>query len=217
MRTSTPREVADPAVAWARLGCGALILVVLGYTYVSGVEADGANPFNFFGYFTNLTNLLAALTGIVAGALGRRGAELPPTLHLVRGAMVACLIVVGVIYNTLIPGTGNAPAWVSLILHTIAPTLALLDWLLVGDRPRLAWRNLWAIYPYPVIWLAVVLVRGVTDGWVPYGFLLPSHGAPYVLAHIAGLLATLTVAGTLVWLAARLPGVNGLVAATASR
>lgn len=201
---------APPAVAWARLLFGALLLAVLGYTYVLGVPADGPNPFNFFGYFTNLTNLIAGLTFIVAGALGRRGGALPQTLHLLRGTVVACLLVVGVIYNTLIPGTGTAPAWVSLILHAIAPAVAFLDWMFVGDRHRLPWRSLWVIFPYPVTWLAVVLVRGITDGWVPYGFLLPSHGAAYVLAHIAGLLATLTLAGVLVWLCARLPGAAAL-------
>ncbi|MFF8817981.1 Pr6Pr family membrane protein [Leucobacter sp. NPDC015123] len=211
MPSVTRAGAARPAVSWARLLFGAVLLAVLGYTYVLGVPSDGPNPFNFFGYFTNLTNLITGLTFIVTGALGRRGAVLPPTLHLLRGAAVAYMLVVGVIYNTLIPGTGTAPPWVSLLLHAIAPAVVLLDWLFVGDRHRLPWRSLWVIFPYPVIWLAVVLVRGVTDGWVPYGFLLPSHGAAYVLAHIAGLLLALTLAGALVWLCARTPGAAALI------
>ena len=206
MATPAVPRTARPAVACGRLLFGAFLLAVLVYTYVLGIPADGANPFNFFGYFTNLTNLLAALTFVTTGALGLRGAALPHTLHLARGAVVACLGVVGIIYNTLIPGTGSAPAWVSLVLHAVSPVVALLDWLLVSDRPKLAWRSLWVVYPYPVAWLAVVLVRGVTDGWVPYGFLLPSHGIAYVLAHMVGLLATLTLTGALAWLCSRAPG-----------
>jgi hypothetical protein len=49
----------------------------------------------------------------------------------------------------------------------------------------------------------VVLVRGVTDGWVPYGFLLPERGLPSLLAHVVGLLATLLCAGAAVWLLSR--------------
>ena len=36
--------------------------------------------------------------------------------------------------------------------------------------------------------VVVVLVRGATDGWVPYGFLLPENGVPSLVLHVAGLL-----------------------------
>ncbi|WP_141886116.1 Pr6Pr family membrane protein [Leucobacter komagatae] len=193
-------------MAWTRLALGTAILLALWIAYVLGVPRDGATPFNFFGYFTNLTNLLAALTLVACGALSRIGAPVPLPLNLVRGVVTSCMLVVGVIYNTLIPGTGSAPWWVSLLLHAIAPAFLLVDWACVGDRPPLPWRRLWLVLPYPLAWLGVVLIRGVTDGWVPYGFLLPSHGAPYVLAHVAGLLATLAFAACLVWLLSRTTG-----------
>jgi hypothetical protein len=49
------------------------------------------------------------------------------------------MIVVGLFYNPLVPGTGSAPAWVSLILHTVLPVLLVLDWTLIDDRPSLPW------------------------------------------------------------------------------
>ncbi|MGO2139340.1 MAG: Pr6Pr family membrane protein [Leucobacter sp.] len=209
-RTVAHRSVAHPAVAWARLGLGAGILLALWVAYVLGVTRDGANPFNFYGYFTNLTNLLAGLTLVACGALSRLGAPIPLPLNLARGVIISCMLVVGLIYNTLIPGTGSAPWWVSLVLHAIAPALLLLDWACVGDRPPLPWSGLWLVLPYPLAWLGVVLLRGVTDGWVPYGFLLPSHGAPYLLAHVAGLLVTLAFAAGLVWLLSRPTGLAPL-------
>jgi len=75
---------------------------------------------------------------------------------------------------------------------------------LVADRPSLPWRRLWLVLPYPVVWLAVVLVRGVTDGWVPYGFLLPERGLPSLVLHVVGLLAALLASGALVWTVSRL-------------
>ncbi|MGL3149562.1 Pr6Pr family membrane protein [Microbacterium sp. A82] len=95
----------------------------------------------------------------------------------------------------------------SIALHSFFPVLVVLDWLLIGDRPRLSWRWLWLLLPYPTVWLAVVLVRGVTDGWVPYGFLLPERGIGSLVGHIAGLVAAVTIAGTIVWIASRLPGI----------
>ena len=35
---------------------------------------------------------------------------------------------------------------------------------------------MWLHVLYPVVWIAVVLVRGATDGWVPYPFLNPEQG-----------------------------------------
>ncbi|WP_240739898.1 Pr6Pr family membrane protein [Leucobacter triazinivorans] len=99
-----------------------------------------------------------------------------------------------------------APPWVSAVLHAALPGYVALDWLLVGDRPALPWSSLWVVLPYPLVWISVVLVRGATDGWVPYGFLLPAHGALSLGMHLAGLLLLLLVAGTAVWACSRLPG-----------
>ena len=105
------------------------------------------------------------------------------------------------------PGTGSAPPWVSLVLHVVFPLLVLLDWTLVGDRPALAWRRLWVVLPYPVAWLVVTLIRGRTDGWVPYGFLLPERGLGSLALHVVGLFAALLGAGAIVWAASRFRGV----------
>lgn len=52
--------------------------------------------------------------------------------------------------------------------------------------------------PYPLLWLIVVLIRGRTDGWVPYGFLLPERGTLSLAMTAAALLATLLAAAVLV-------------------
>jgi hypothetical protein len=183
-----------------RVAAGVLVGAVLGYAYALRFAVRDGNPFNFFGYFTNQTSLFASGVLVALGALTIAGRRVPDWLSLLRGIATAYLLVVAVIYNVLVPGTGSAPAWVSLMLHVIFPILVALDWLLVGDRPRLRWRHLWLLLPYPVVWLVIVLIRGVTDGWVPYGFLLPERGLVSLLLHIVGLLVAIVAAGIGVWM-----------------
>lgn len=192
-------------VGIARVTIGTAVIVILAFAYILRLAAGDANPFDFFGYFTNQTSLIASIALVAIGVFTLRGREVPLALTTLRALATSYLLVVAVIYNLLVPGTGSAPPWVSAVLHVLFPLAVVLDWVLIGDRQRLRWSRLWLLLPYPVLWLAVVLIRGATDGWVPYGFLLPEHGIASLLAHIVGLLATVVIAGVLVWCASRFP------------
>ncbi|PPG39270.1 Pr6Pr family membrane protein [Pseudoclavibacter sp. RFBA6] len=200
--STTARRV----VGVMRIGVGLAVISMLASTYVGRIGVGDSNPFDFFGYFTNQTSLIASGLLIAAGVLAMLGRDAPAWLAVLRGVATSCMIIVGVIYNTLVPGTGSAPPWVSAILHVVFPAYIVLDWLLVGDRPRLPWNRLWVVLPYPLLWMLVVLLRGATDGWVPYGFLLPEHGPASLFLHVAGLLGALLVAAVLVWWASRFRG-----------
>jgi hypothetical protein len=193
-------------VGIARTASGVVVIAVLVYAYTLRIAVGDSNPFNYFGYFTNQTSLFASVILIAVGTLIVLGRRVPPSLTLARGIGTAYLLVVAVVYNVLVPGTGSAPPWVSGVLHIVFPLLVALDWLLVGDRPRLVWQKLWMLLPYPAVWVTVVLIRGATDGWVPYGFLLPERGGISLVLHISGLLAAIVVAGLLVWTASRTRG-----------
>lgn len=205
MPDSAPHPAAA-VIGLCRAFVGVFVIVVLLQTYAGRIAVGDSNPFDYFGYFTNQTSLLASVTLIIAGVLGLLGRPSSSWLATARGVTTAYLLVVAVIYNVLVPGTGSAPPWVSVTLHVVFPLLVGLDWVLVGDRPPLPWRRLWLILPYPVLWLVVVLIRGVTDGWVPYGFLLPERGVTSLVLHIVGLLAAMMAAGVLVWGASRSRG-----------
>src|SRR5438270_433742 len=58
----------------------------------------------------------------------------------------------------------------NVLLHTVTPLLALLDWVLVGlTRPRWRWALGWL--SYPLAYLAFALVRGLMVREYPYPFL----------------------------------------------
>ena len=187
-----------------RIVVGAFTIAVLLYTFALNVAAGDANPFDYFGYFTNQTSLLMGVVLIATGVLTVARRDSPQWLTLLRGAATAYLIVVAVIYNVLVPGTGSAPPWVSAVLHVAVPAVAVLDWLVVADRRPLPWRWLWIVLAYPTVWLVVVLARGSTDGWVPYGFLLPENGLSPLILHIAALVCAVMVAAVLVWFGSKL-------------
>ncbi|MGW9021199.1 Pr6Pr family membrane protein [Leucobacter chromiiresistens] len=193
-------SAAPIAVAVARVIVGAAVVITLIVAYV---QAGGGPAFDFFGYFTNFTSALSAALLIAAGCIGIRRSSAPGWLPLGRGTALACMLIVAVVYNAVVPGTGSAAPWISATLHAAFPALLLLDWVCVHDRPPLPWRRLWVVLPYPLVWLTVVLVRGATDGWVPYGFLLPERGAAALLATSGALLAALLASGALVWALSR--------------
>lgn len=213
-----PADVTHLGRPWAltRLVFGGSLLVVLAFTFLSGGRSRGLDPFDYFGYFTNLTSLIAGAVMIATGVLRFRRRRPPGWLLYARAIVTACMIVVGVIYNTLVPGTGSAPLWVSVTLHVAAPLLLVVDWTVLGDRPPLPWSKLWVALPFPVTWLIVTLIRGQVDGWVPYGFLLPSRGIPSLALHVIGLLGALLGAAVIVWGVSRTRGfVRPVDAATA--
>lgn len=203
MKQSASPSLAARAVGATRVGVGVAVLAVLAYAYSLRIAAGDANPFDYFGYFTNQTSLLTSVVLIATGLFAMGDRRVPEWLTLVRGVSTACMLIVGVIYNTLVPGTGSAPPWVNVLLHIVFPLVVALDWMLISDRAPLPWRKLWLVLPYPLLWLSVVLMRGVSDGWVPYGFLLPERGSLSLALHVAGLLAALLIAGALVWAASR--------------
>ncbi len=196
-------STARVAIGWIRIAIGTAAIFVVAYAYFEGFLEGRTNPFHHFGYFTNQTSLATGAILIATGTLSLRGRS-SQWLTYARAIAVSCMIIVAVVYNGIVPGTGAAVPWVSAALHIALPLYAITDWALVKDRPRLPWRTLWVILPYPLAWLSIVLVRGVTDGWVPYGFLLPDHGVATLTANITGLIAALFAVGALTWAASRL-------------
>ncbi|SMH32279.1 FAR-17a/AIG1-like protein [Rathayibacter oskolensis] len=192
-----------------RMGITA-VRIVVALTVLAAVVATAVDtasrtplvPVNFFGFFTIQGNILLAVTLLITALAGRRAG---PVLALVRGATTSYIVVVGLVYNTLLVGLagGVALPWANTVMHLLFPVYGLLDWLLVADRPPLPWRRLWIVLVYPVLWLVVVLIRGATDGWVPYPFLDPATGYGTVAVYVVIIAIAFLLSGALVWALSR--------------
>ncbi|WEO76626.1 Pr6Pr family membrane protein [Cryobacterium sp. SO2] len=199
-------RVPAPSIAVLRLILAALTVIAVAATFLSTAARATINPFNFFGFFTIQSNLLAAVVLAGTAVLCLLGREVPAWLVLARAATTAYMIVVGLVYNTLLTGLAGGVdlPWANTVVHVLFPIYCLIDWALVGDRAPQPWRRLWVVLIYPVFWCAVVLVRGATDGWVPYPFLNPVTGYAAVFGYVLLIAVTVIVTGAAVFGLSRL-------------
>jgi hypothetical protein len=196
------------AVAALRLGLAVLIVAAVAATFAATASRTEVVPVNFFGYFTLQSNLLAVPVLAVSGGLVLARRRAPVWFDVVRAASVTYLVIVGVVYALLLAPLGAAGGvplpWANTVLHVVTCVLVPLDWLLVADRHPLPLRRLGWVLVYPLVWCAVVLVRGATDGWVPYPFLDQSRGAVAVGAAVLGIGLAVVIVGALAFAATRL-------------
>ncbi|PPG70558.1 hypothetical protein C5C31_05115 [Rathayibacter rathayi] len=202
---SSRAEAARVPVALVRLVVAAAVLLAVIATAVDTAARGPLNPVNFFGFFTIQGNILLAVVLAVTAMFALLRRPTPVRVTLARGACTGYIVVVGLVYNTLLTSVagGVALPWANTVMHVLFPIYGLLDWLLVADRPALPWRRLWLVVVYPILWLAVVLIRGATDGWVPYPFLDPATGYGRVTVFVAAVAVAFLLSGALIWALSR--------------
>ena len=194
-----------PGVRAYRLVLGALILLAIATLWIPA--AGQGSPLASLNYFTIQSNLIAA-------AVLLWNAVRPPTAanlsrrDLIRGASVLYLAITGIVYALLLSGYNaqvqGPMAAANLMLHYIAPLAVFADWLLVPPAPGLSFRRALTWTAYPLLYLAVALVRGAITGWYPYPFLDPAVAGGYggvavfsavVMAGALGFIALLVAVG----------------------
>lgn len=203
-RPATP-ETRNGAVVVAvlRLAIAALVTAAVIATVAEAAGRTVINPFNMFGYFTIQSNIILAVVYAVIAVVALRGEAASPALNIARASVTTYIIIVGVVYATLLAPLGAAGgvpvAWANAALHIITPVYALADWILFSDRGRIAFSRLWIVLIYPIVWVIVVLVRGATDGWVPYPFLHPDTGYGSVFFYVGLIVVVMLAFGSLVF------------------
>jgi hypothetical protein len=197
-----PVTVWERTVGWVRLGVVASIVAAVVATVLEAAGRTTINPFNLFGYFTVQSNLLLGAVLAVLGGAAAAGRRAPGWTAPVRAACVTYIALVGLVYAVLLAPLGAAGgvpvAWANTVLHVVTPIYGVLDWALAPDRRPLPRSTIGVILVYPVVWLAVVLVRGATDGWVPYPFLDPTKGYASIAVTVVAIAAVVALGGTVV-------------------
>lgn len=188
-------------IAAALLGLAAIVS-----TFFDTATRATINPFNFFGFFTMQSNIILVVVLLIAAAVSLSGKSQSEGVMLARGCATTYIAITGVVYSVLLAGQegGVTLAWANTALHVILPVYAALDWVIFSDRSPLPWNKLWVALIYPVVWIIVVLIRGATDGWVPYPFLNPAQGYGVVALYALTIAVAAIVFAVVIWAVSRI-------------
>ena len=172
------------------------------------IRADLFRPTEYFAYFSITSAIFAGVVLLVSGLVLFRGKSESERLNIIRLIAVVSMIIVGVGYHALLGDSALDPRdygydWPrvpNLVIHTYAPILIVVDYLisLKGPRPKLR-KALWVVF-YPLAWLGLSIIRGLSDGWWPYWFINPGSegGVVGMLTYIAVFAAAFIVLGFIV-------------------
>ncbi|MDN4472140.1 Pr6Pr family membrane protein [Demequina zhanjiangensis] len=172
---------------WVRIIGAVTIFTALAATFYAVLQAGDLEFWNFFGFFTIQSNIIAMLVLFMSALYTDRPRW--DWLRYARAASTTYLVIVVAVYWTLLVNVDvqTPQVWTNTILHGVSGAIMLADWMLEGPRKPLSWRQSWTVLIYPAVWLTVILIRGATDGWVPYPFLDPANGYASVFAVAAGI------------------------------
>ncbi len=181
------------ALALFRAATAAVVIVAILYQIRLNLDSGLFRPLRFFAFFTILSNVFAAVLWLWLAA--RWKATRTRRDDLLRGASVLYLVLTFIVVVILLGGAELqvADPRVDFIVHKLIPVLAVIDWIIDPPETDLRLRDvgLWLIFP--LVWVALTLLRGALDNWYPYPFLDPDNGgyrsvAYHVIAILAGLL-----------------------------
>lgn len=183
------------------------------------MAAELFRPFEYFAFFSINTSLLAGFVLAMSGLALLQGKDESERLHTFRLIATVNMIIVGVFYHALLGDSAvdardvgyDWPVIPNLIIHTYAPILITVDYLLSIKGYKPSWKKAWWVVVFPLTYLAFSLVRGLLDGWWPYWFINPNSegGVVGMLTYVLIIAAAFIAFGFIV-LGARLAAMRVL-------
>ena len=162
-------------------------------------------PFEYFAYFSIVTAIVAGLFLITTSFGLLLDIEDTKWVEIARLSMAVALIVVGVVYHALLADVANDVrdgdyAWPVLpnqIIHTFAPILAAIEYLISIKAYRIRLRAFLLVAVFPLTWLVLSIIRGTMTNWWPYWFINPNGEAGLfgMLTYIAAITVFFLVLG----------------------
>lgn len=157
------------------LFCGAALLLRLGITvFDPGPELDPdllVRLERFVSYFTIQSNFVVMLAAIFVV----RGVDLgSPWQRALRLIAMVSITITCIVYIVVLSGDSSNAGLsqvANLMLHYIAPPLAVGVWLVWGPWPGLSLGDIPRALVWPAAWIAYTLVHGAITDWYPYPFI----------------------------------------------
>jgi hypothetical protein len=169
------------------------------------IANDIFRPFEYFAYFSIVTAIVAGLFLITTSFGLLLDIEDTKWVEIARLSMAVALIVVGVVYHALLADVANDvrdgdyvwPVLPNEIIHTYAPILAAIEYLISVRAFRIRLRSFLLVAVFPLTWLVLSIVRGTTTNWWPYWFINPNGEAGLfgMLTYIAAITVFFLVLG----------------------
>ncbi len=167
-------------IAIAALACLGPALQYGLMIYDETLASGAIKSVEFFSYFTILSNMLTAvvLTAPLVAPASKVAtwAERSST----RISVAVYLTVTAAIYHTLLSGLWDPTGWrlvSDALLHTIVPTLFVIDWLTRGGQGDTGRATAAKALIFPAIYGVWTLVHGALSGFYPYPFFdVGKHG-----------------------------------------
>jgi len=188
------------------IGVGLLGSVI--WQVTDRIANDLFRPFEYFAYFSIVTAILAGLFLITTGFGLLLKIEDTKWVEIARLSLAVALIVVGVVYHALLADAANDVrdgdyAWPGLpneIIHTYAPILAAIEYLISVRAFRIRLRAFIWVAVFPLTWLVLSIVRGSATNWWPYWFINPNGeaGLGGMLTYIGAITLFFLILGILV-------------------
>jgi hypothetical protein len=192
-------------LAVLRLLIGAGLLGSVTWQVTDRIANGIFRPFEYFAYFSIVTAIVAGLFLVTTSFGLMLKIEDTKWVEIARLSLAVALIVVGVVYHALLADAANDVrdgdyAWPVLpneIIHTYAPILAAIEYLISVRAFRIRLRAFVWVAIFPLIWLVFSIVRGSATNWWPYWFINPNGeaGLGGMLTYIAAITGFFLVLG----------------------
>ena len=193
------------SLALSRLALGLALIGSVTWQVTDRIANDLFRPAEYFAYFSIVTAIVAGLFLITTGFGLLLNIEDTKWVEVARLSFAVALIVVGVVYHALLAGAANDVrdgdyAWPVLpneIIHTYAPILAVIEYLISVKAFRIRLRAFVWVAVFPLTWLVLSIVRGIATNWWPYWFINPNGeaGLGGMLTYISAITVFFLVLG----------------------
>ncbi|CAB4636023.1 MAG: hypothetical protein F2614_03110 [Actinobacteria bacterium] len=193
------------SLALSRLALGLALIGSVTWQVTDRIANDLFRPAEYFAYFSIVTAIVAGLFLITTGFGLLLNIEDTKWVEIARLSLAVALIVVGVVYHALLAGAANDVrdgdyAWPVLpneIIHTYAPILAVIEYLISVKAFRIRLRAFVWVAVFPLTWLVLSIVRGIATNWWPYWFINPNGeaGLGGMLTYISAITVFFLVLG----------------------
>jgi hypothetical protein len=193
------------SLASLRLLTGIALLGSVVWQVVDRINFGIFRPLEYFTYFSIVSAIVAGLFLVISGIGLLMKLEDTKWVEIARLSLAVAMIVVGVVYHLLLADVASDvrdgdyawPVFPNEMIHTYAPVLIVVDYLLSTKAFRLRLRAALWVAVFPLLWLVFSVIRGSLTNWWPYWFINPNGegGVLGVITYVGAITVFFLVLG----------------------